>query len=168
LNESIEFKGNKGKIFLYLLGSLAFVLIGLFMVAEGIFVGYLALLFFGFCTIFILKMLFAKTRLIIASDGITDNAGSIPNLGFIPKENIIRVSVGSEFLLLELKNREELINHSKSIALSQKLNHAFTNGGFTITIQQLKDRDKIGDALKKYGYPIGDVEDEDIKEIEEA
>jgi hypothetical protein len=138
------------------------------MVADGIFVGYLALLFFGFCTIFILKMLFAKTRLVIASDGITDNAGSIPNLGFIPKENIIRVSVSSEFLLLELKNREELINQSKSIAVSQKLNQAFTNGAFTITIQQLKNRDKIEDTLREFGYPVGDVEDDDIKEIEEA
>lgn len=124
----VEIQISKSKLAFLFLGSIGFVVAGLFFVISPktflttfirstsiIFVAGLAsVLFFSFTGFYISKKLFdKKPGLIISSEGITDNSGGL-SIGFIPWHDITEVSetivANQKFICLSLKNFELYLN----------------------------------------------------------
>jgi hypothetical protein len=136
LNKRTEIPLNKNKITLLLIGSLAFVVFGIWFTFEPeifipkygrfrtqnpdiiLFVGILSILFFGTTTIYGIRKLFdKKTGLIIDSDGITDNSNA-SSIGLIEWNDISEIRtmqvMSTKFLLIDIVNPENYIQKAKN------------------------------------------------------
>jgi len=132
---------SKNKIVLLIVGSCAFVALGVWMsvdaksiapdlpiesplLARGI--GLVAILFFSLCGIFGIKKLFDKRPgLVLNSSGIIDNSSGLA-AGFIPWEEILGVEefqvYSQQMLIIEVRNPETYI--ARASALKRFLNRA--------------------------------------------
>ncbi len=113
----------------YIVGTLIFVLIGLWILLMGYeifsssilnFIIKLAALadvmFFGYCMLFYIKRNQENKDLVIVDkNGITDNS-SVISVGFIPWEDINEIYINSilsnKFILVKLKNEDKYLNKS--------------------------------------------------------
>ncbi|MFM7429801.1 MAG: STM3941 family protein [Flammeovirgaceae bacterium] len=128
--ERIEIKLSKTKGILTFLGSVAFVLVSLWLISFAddqdrytpTFVkgaGYVGLIFFGLCGLYIFYKLFdTKPGLIIDNNGILDNSSAAS--GHIIKwERIVGLRVGqvksTKFILIDLVDPEQFMNEMKGI-----------------------------------------------------
>ena len=110
---------SKKKTFLAFLGSLCFVLLGVWLFnledadIETKFWAVVDVLFFGFCLIFTLIKLFDnKPGLIINDQGIIDQSSAV-SAGLIRWENIKDIAIlemyGQKILTIYVKNQEEIL-----------------------------------------------------------
>ncbi|MBX9851706.1 MAG: hypothetical protein K2X86_08095 [Cytophagaceae bacterium] len=128
--ERIEIKLSKTKGMLTFLGSVAFVLVSLWLISYAddqdrytpTFVkgaGYVGLIFFGLCGLYIFYKLFdTKPGLIIDGNGILDNSSAAS--GHIIKwDRIVGLRVGqvksTKFILIDLVDPEQFMNEVKGI-----------------------------------------------------
>ncbi|WP_420572543.1 STM3941 family protein [Kordia sp.] len=141
MSDQIEIATSKRKMFLYTLGSIAFVVSGFFIYKNESnlkFIGMIAMLFFGLTGILALKRLIqSKAGLIINSKGIIDNS-TATSVGFIPWQDIngfqpIKV-VSNDFLVVHVKNPKAYINKEKNILTRQSLQYNLNNYGSPIAI----------------------------------
>ncbi len=120
----IEIKLSKKKTVFLFLGSLAFVLIGIFLIvfqAETdlpflfvVITGVLCIAFFGYTGLYSLKQLFNKEPgFIINSKGIVDLSSGVC-AGFISWEDIIEINrstfFNQEFIVVKVNNPEKYID----------------------------------------------------------
>ncbi|WP_186579388.1 STM3941 family protein [Aquibacillus kalidii] len=156
MNNEVVIGVKRISVFFYLLISLIFVLFGILMLIEGKWLGLLPVVFFGLGCFIFLKQLFSDQKLIISKEGLTDKTGTIPKLGFIPKEDILSMNADDWFVYFELANKEQYLAKSKAVQSMQNLNEKFVGTGFTISIRHLKvKKKKLIQILTEYGYPIG-------------
>jgi hypothetical protein len=130
--EKIEIPMSKTKIFLMLLGSIAFVVAGVFFMitpARYVFVlfrnpivifiaGFASVLFFGFITFTIVKKLFqVKIGLTINNKGIIDNSSGT-STGMIYWEDIEKIDafkvVNQKIIRIIVKNPDDYIERQTS------------------------------------------------------
>ncbi|MDN4013388.1 STM3941 family protein [Chryseobacterium gambrini] len=128
---TIEIKGSKTKIMLLLSASLIFILIGIFLAvdpnkfASVIFkneifiriVGILTIIFFGFCSIILIKSsLVQKFNLIINEKGIIDNS-SYTSVGMIFWKDITSIKsiniMSTKFLIINVKDPSKYLNSQR-------------------------------------------------------
>ena len=161
MKEKIEIQLSKNKLLLGVVGSLLFVIVGIWlflntdifqehpfrlfrnpMVVKG--VGILGFLFFGATGLFSFKKLFdKKAGLIIDSNGITDNSNA-SSIGLIEWNDITDIItkqvILTKFLMINVTNPEKYIGKAKSgmkatlLRLSMKMNKT----PFSITSSNLK------------------------------
>jgi hypothetical protein len=128
--ERIEIKLSKAKGILTLLGSVVFVLVSLWLLSFAdqrdrytpTFVksaGYIGVIFFGLCGLYIFYKLFdTKPGLIIDDKGILDNS-SAASEHLITWDRIIGVRIGqvksTRFILIDLADPEQFMNEMKGI-----------------------------------------------------
>ncbi|MDR0682640.1 MAG: hypothetical protein LBG15_12470 [Dysgonamonadaceae bacterium] len=130
--KNIEIPLRKTKIFLMLLGSIVFVVAGIFFMINPakyvsvlwrspvfIFVGgFVSVLFFGFTGFSIIKKLLqTRTGLTINNEGIIDNSSGV-SAGMIFWEDIENIDVfkvlNQKFIRIVVKNPNEYINRQTS------------------------------------------------------
>ncbi|KIC89406.1 STM3941 family protein [Flavihumibacter sp. ZG627] len=130
--EIIEIELSKKKILLMLVGSLAFVAIGIWFVISPpaisnsywgnptklAFVGYASIFFFGLCAFLLFRKLSdKKPGLIIDNTGITDNSGGV-SAGQILWSDLEDISVmemhRQKLIMLHVKNPQEYIDKQTS------------------------------------------------------
>jgi hypothetical protein len=128
--ERIEIKLSKTKGILTFLGSIAFVLVSLWLISIAdnqdrytpTFVkgaGYVGLIFFGLCGLYIFYKLFdTKPGLVIDDNGILDNSSAAS--GHIIKwDRIVGLRIGqvksTKFILIDLVDPEQFLNEMNGI-----------------------------------------------------
>ncbi|MDH4472782.1 MAG: STM3941 family protein [Fluviicola sp.] len=130
--EHIEIPLSKTKMTLTLLGSLAFVGIGIWFLIKPpkisnpilgnptliIAVGLASILFFGFVAVSIFRKLSSKNvGLIISRQGVTDNSSGV-SAGLIPWTDIQEINVSQvmsqKFLLLIVRNPQEYLDNVRN------------------------------------------------------
>lgn len=152
MDNTIKISLSKRKIFLLLIGSLCFVLIGLFAVIKPeklisfLFrstdiiriIGVFGICFFGITLILIfIKLLDNKPGLIINQYGITDNTNST-NFGLIEWNDIVSIEkkqvMSTKFLLLHTNNPEKYIIRVNNFILKRTVKMNFKTYGTPISI----------------------------------
>lgn len=152
---TIEIPLSKTKLILVFIGSLLFVVAGLYFISSnaeqqavsnpiwGMVLGVAAVLFFGSTGIYSLKKMFDKTMgLIIDSDGIIDNTHAA-SVGLIKWEDIVEIETqqvgATRFLLIHTTNPENYLDKVNSY--KKKLleaNYSMYGTPFSITSNSLK------------------------------
>lgn len=150
-SETIIIKLSRKKIVLTILGSVLFVLIGIWMVAKhqeikrpidsplfALTFGIIAILFFGFIAITAVRKLTTQSDgLIISSKGVTDNSSGI-SAGFIPWEDITTITetavVNQNFVNIVLKNPEAFISSQKSAFKRKAMTANYRTSGSAVAI----------------------------------
>lgn len=160
----IEIPVSKKKIFVMLLGTLAFVAIGLWFVISPpiisnifwgnptkiLIAGYAAIIFFGLCAFVLIKKLpDNEPGLIINETGITDNSSGIL-AGEILWSDIEKISVieihTHKIIMLQVTNPQEYIDKQTSSfkRIMMQLNYkmygtplSITSNGLTISFDEL-------------------------------
>lgn len=130
--QTIEIELSKKKLLLMLIGSLAFVAIGLwFIISPPIssnsfktnpiilaVSGYASILFFGVCAIFLFKKLADnKLGLIIDQKGITDNSSGVSagEILWCDIEDISVIKIHSQnIIMMQIKNPQDYIDRQTS------------------------------------------------------
>lgn len=154
----IEIPLSKTKIVLLLLGSIAFVIVGmLFMLDPETFitsrlrspeviriVGIVAVAFFGLCLILIVRKLFDNgVGLTIDQNGITDNSSSI-HLGLIEWDDILEIETiqiaSTKMLKLKTDKPEKYIERAKNTFIKRAMaaNHKLYGSPLNISSVSLK------------------------------
>lgn len=105
---------------MYFLGSLGFVTVGSIMLLSGTWFGILPVLFFGWTTVIYIKHIVVTKKLTIGENGITDDTGTVPHLGFIPREDIKSISIDGWFMYLDLNNKENICHIQRLLDISKK------------------------------------------------
>ena len=135
MNDSIEIPLSKNKIILLILGSILFVIAGIWLFANSTefqnnsmqlmrnpmvikSVGIIGILFFGATGIYGIRKLFdKKAGLIIDKNGITDNSNA-SSIGLIAWNDISGIKteqvMSTKFLLIGVENPEKYIGKAKS------------------------------------------------------
>ncbi|RPD98247.1 hypothetical protein EGM88_06690 [Aureibaculum marinum] len=126
--EQIEIPLSKNKLILTLLGSITFVAIGIWFLVNSsktnspilsnetfiFIIGLIAILFFGFIAITVIrKLLDKKPGLIISKQGITDNSSGV-SAGLIPWTDIQEIRalkiMNQKFLMFIVKNPQDYVD----------------------------------------------------------
>lgn len=172
-NEEIKISPSKRKMILLGLGSLLFVIGGIFIIyvnynsninsdnTKALILGGSSIIFFGLGLLISLKKLFSsKPAFIINSRGITDNT-TITNVGFIPWKDIVDLQpikiASNDFLVIYVKNPETYIHKGKNIVTRQSLKYNYKMYGSPIAVNasvlslKLSKVEKLLlDAFEKY------------------
>jgi hypothetical protein len=156
--QRIEIPLSKSKIIMMIIGTSAFVAIGLWFViappqiknsywghpARIAITGYASILFFGLCAAFFIRKLpESKPGLIIDSTGLLDNSGAL-SAGQILWTDIENISVlemhKQKLLMVEVKNPREYIDRQKSLLKRKgmELNYKMYGTPLSITANGLK------------------------------
>ncbi|WP_294215788.1 STM3941 family protein [uncultured Chryseobacterium sp.] len=149
--ETSEIKSSKTKLLLMMLGSLAFITLGLFFVGNpdnfisAIFkntiiisiIGFISIIFFSICLIFIIRyFFFKKINLIINEKGIIDNSSytSVGMISWNDINSINSISISSnKFLIINVKNPHKYINNQTNFK-KKLLERTFKTYGSPISI----------------------------------
>jgi len=160
MNEEIIIPLSKNKILLIFLGSLMFVVFGIWFLNDPeIFanssyrprssefiqiIGIIAVVFFGICGIFAFKKLLDKKEgLIINKSGITDNSSGI-SVGLVKWNDIIGRGIAQvhsqKFIMIEVSNPEHYINLKKNRIgkMAMKANYDKFGSPISISANSLK------------------------------
>ncbi|PWN63542.1 hypothetical protein C1631_021405 [Chryseobacterium phosphatilyticum] len=148
---TIEIESSKTKLLLMLLGSLIFVILGVFLTTNpDIFVsvifrniifirivGIISIIFFGLCLIFLTKVfLTKKINLIISKEGIVDNSSYV-SVGAIFWDDIISIKridvMSTKFLIINVKDPNKYLNTQSGIK-RKLLQKTFKTYGTPISI----------------------------------
>jgi len=114
--DTIKLYFSKRKYFLFLLGSLGFVAVGVFLLIKGkqdaAVAAWLSIIFFGACSLaFIFPLFDARPRIILDDKGLFDRTLGV---GLIPWSEITGAYAksmrGNDFISLELKDDEKWLN----------------------------------------------------------
>lgn len=149
---SIEIPLSKKKITLLLIGSIVFVVLGVWFVMEPdqfsrgplrnptvvTIVGVAAIVFFGFCALYALRKLPGnKPGLIIDESGLTDNSGAV-SAGKILWTDIDDFSIiaiqKQHFILLHVKNPQDYIDRQTGVFKKKMMQMNFKLYGSPLTI----------------------------------
>ena len=162
MNDRREIPLNKKKLVLVFLGSMIFVVAGVWMIAVigqlfAIIVGYVAILFGGSAaTVCIFKLLDNKPGLIISKTGLTDNSSWVA-AGEIPWSDIRGISAakisGQNYIFLYVDNPEQYINRQKNSIRRYMVRQTFNMYGtpLAISLIVLKIRfDELLEILDEY------------------
>ena len=156
--QRIEVPLSKSKNVLMLIGSVAFVAIGLWFViappqidnsywgnpTKIAIAGYASIIFFGLCAVVLIRKIpDAKPGLIIDNTGLTDNSSAL-SAGHILWTDIENISVleiqKHKMLMLEVKNPQDYINRQNSLfkRKGMELNYKMYGTPLSITANGLK------------------------------
>lgn len=147
----IEIKNSKTKLILMILGSLMFIILGIFLTinpdksVSGIFrntsfiriAGILSILFFGVCLILLLKSIFTnKFNLVINEKGIIDNSSYV-SVGMVLWDDITSIKsisvMSTNFLIINVKDPNKYISIQNTMK-KKILKRTLTTYGTPITI----------------------------------
>jgi hypothetical protein len=150
--KDIKIPLRKTRIFLMLLGSILFVVVGVFgminpakyvtfLFRNPVFIfisGFASVLFFGFTTFSIIKKLFQTSMgLIINDEGIIDNSSGV-SAGMIFWKDIEYIDyfavLNQKFIRIIVKNPDEYINRQTSLVKRKMMTANYKNQGSPIQI----------------------------------
>ena len=150
VDDKIEIPLSKTKIFLHLFGSIIFVALFIFIIAElqpSFFievVGYCGIVFFGFGGLVLIRKLFDhRPGLIIDQNGITDNT-NYTSVGRIEWKDIVGLDTyqveSTKMIIVYIENPEEYIKRAKSslAAKSMRMSQSMTGSPLSINSGPLK------------------------------
>jgi hypothetical protein len=178
MNEKIEIPFSKKKLYLGVIGSIVFVVLGvlMFLIAAEYgdgserllrneivlkMIGGVGVLFFGAIGIFlIIKLSDKRPGLVLDASGITDNSHGA-SAGFIPWSDITQITtkqvMATKFLLIHVKKPEAFISKAES-KMKARLMQAnlktygtplsITSNSLTYNFKALED--EVHSAFKKY------------------
>jgi hypothetical protein len=152
--EKLIIKNARWKYVLLLIGSIGFVVAGIWMVSDGKLFGWLAILFFGAgIPIFIWQIADARPRLIINDLGILDRTLGVGRIDWSDIEAAyVRSISGNDFICLELKNVEKYagkLSRVKRAMASANRNLGFTD--FSINLSGVDARtEEVFELVMKY------------------
>jgi hypothetical protein len=156
--ERLEIELSKSKLFMMLIGAIGFVAVGLWFAISPptitnsywgnptkiALVGYASIIFFGLCTVFILRKLSdTKAGLIIDDNGLFDNSSGL-SAGQILWADIQEITVieihKQKLIMLHVANPQEYIDQQKSVfkRKGMQLNYKMYGTPFSITSNGLK------------------------------
>jgi len=165
--EKVEIPLSKIKLSLLLVGAIIFVMIGVFFVlgpqeiAESstgsksivLVVGWLSIIFFGGCAVFIGQKLFdQRSGLIIDEKGIADYSGGT-SVGLIEWQDITgidRLEISSTKMIMIYTNQpEKYIGRAKNklAKLAMQANHKFYGSPLSISANSLKIKYRALESL---------------------
>jgi hypothetical protein len=160
--EQIEIPLSKKKLILSLVGSIAFVAIGLWLIINHqefgdnptlvFVVGLASVLFFGLCSVYIARKLpDNKPGLIIDNIALTDNSSAVP-AGQILWSDIEDISVirihTQKLIKLQVKNPQKYINKQTSWLKRKIMQMNLSMFGTPIIISSVSLQVKFNDLLK--------------------
>ncbi|NMM47667.1 STM3941 family protein [Marinigracilibium pacificum] len=177
MNNKIEIQLSKTKIILLLIGSLAFVIAGVFfilnpeMFSRSIFgnqlivriIGISAILFFGLCLIFISRKLFDnRIGFIIDDKGITDNSNAF-DIGLIEWEDIVRIETlqiaSTKLIMIDTIKPEKYIDRAKNGMMKKVMQSNYKMYGSPISIStnalKIKHNELEAILLKEFAIRQG-------------
>ncbi|MEL1245827.1 STM3941 family protein [Flavobacterium sp. DGU11] len=150
--EPVVIQLSKGKLALLLIGSIIFVIIGVWILVSGPVssnvlldnpivkygAGIASILFFGFIAVaYIVKLFDTRPGLIIDEKGITDNASGV-SAGFIPWGDVRHIYttqvMNQKFIMIGVNNPEDYINRQAKFLKKKAMNYNFKNYGSPISI----------------------------------
>ena len=161
MKETIEIPISKNKLILGIVGSIMFVILGMWLFTNSTefknysmrllrnpmvikSVGIIGMMFFGATGIYGIRKLFdKKVGLIIDKNGITDNSNA-SSIGLIEWKDITEIKteqvMSTKFLLIKVKNPEEYIEKAKNgmKARLMKTNKKMYGTPLSITSNTLK------------------------------
>ena len=160
MDNEIKIPLSKNKILLLFLGSLIFVVLGIWFLndpekfAHSVYrprsaefikiIGIVSVAFFGICGIFAFKKLFdKKDGLIINENGITDNSSGT-SIGLIKWTDIIGIGItqvySQKFIMIEVSNPEYYIelNKNRIGKMAMKANYNKYGSPISISANSLK------------------------------
>ncbi|MDE3250484.1 MAG: hypothetical protein KGO82_17615 [Bacteroidota bacterium] len=151
-DKQIEIPLSKGKLTIMLIGSVAFVAIGLWMVISQptfwgglisnqlliLITGFVSILFFGLCSLVLVQKLRSNDPgLIIDKTGITDNASGL-SAGHIPWNDIkdIKISqvINQKILMIVVDNPNKYISRQPNVLKRKAAELNFRTYGSPISI----------------------------------
>jgi len=129
--EKLIIKNSRWKYVLLLLGSIGFVACGIWIVIDGSWLGWFAIVFFGSgIPLFIWQLADSRPRLIIDDYGVLDRTLGVGRIAWSDIEAaFVRSISGNDFICLELKNPEKYAQ--KLSKVKQAMTAANRNLGFT-------------------------------------
>ena len=147
--DQIEIPLSKTKLWLGIVGSFIFLIIGIWMLASNIssnrynpliikVVAIVAIIFFGACGIFLVKKLFDKeSGLIISKKGIFDNTSGV-SIGLIIWDDIVDIRVqqimANKFITIHVKDPEKYIGKAKNKMMARIMKSNMNMSGTPISI----------------------------------
>jgi hypothetical protein len=107
--EKLIIKNSRRKYLRMLIGSMGFVGGGIWMVIDGVLLGWICILFFGFCSLsFIWQIADPRPRLIIDEQGVLDRTLGVGRIAWSDiKAAYLRSIHGNDFICLELRNAKK-------------------------------------------------------------
>lgn len=164
--QQIEIQLSKIKLLLLLLGSLTFVGLGLWFIitppeihnsywsspTKILIVGYVSIIFFGLCALFIIRKLpDNKPGLIIDNLGLSDNSSGVSG-GQILWSDISNISVieihRQKFILLKVKNPQDYINRQTSAFKRKMMKMNFNMYGTPLSLTSNSLKISFNDLYK--------------------
>lgn len=187
----IIFKLNKNKIILFLLGSILFIVLGVFLflnaneISNGRlfrtsfsikFWGILSVIFFGICAVYLFFKIFdKKPGLILDNLGITDNS-SAASLGFVNWKDVYDIRIinvsGQDMIAVHLLNENEYLQKVKNPIKKTllKTNSKYFGSSMNISAQSLKvDKSTLFKYMEQYFQKYKEViSNEEIAKYKEV
>jgi len=150
--QKIEIAVSKGKMTKMLIGSIAFVLIGLWLLIyqptignplfDNVFVKYgtaiVSILFFGYTMLYSLKKLAdQKPGVVVDNTGIFDNSIAV-SVGFIPWTDIKQIArvkvMNQQFVIVGVSNPEHYIGKQANLLKRKSMEYNYKNYGSPLAI----------------------------------
>jgi hypothetical protein len=166
MTETIEIPLSKNKLILGLIGSILFIVLGIWFASEPEnfvkpflrnpgtvrIVGIAAVFFFGLCFVFISKKLFdKKVGLRIDPDGITDNSNAT-SVGLIEWADVKAIGTAqvasTKFLIIMTDKPEKYIDRAKNFIAKQALKANQSMYGSPVAIVSTSLKIKFDDLEK--------------------
>jgi hypothetical protein len=115
--DSIVIKNSRWLYFVFLIASFGFVVVGIWMIFEGIMLGWVSIAFFGSgALIFIWQIFDSRPRLIIDSEGITDRTLGVGKIVWADIEDASIKSIqGTDFICLKLVDPEKYLGRLSKV-----------------------------------------------------
>jgi len=164
----IEISFSKKKIILVLLGSLLFVLLGLWFVIDpprdylfnntirSNILGYITIIFFGLLAVFCIKKIFDNRPALIFNDLGFDDRSSLFSAGFVLWKDVRSISVleirKQRMIMLELNNPEKYIQNQNNFFKKQivKMNFKLYGAHLSLSSKVLNiNFDELYEQLNK-------------------
>lgn len=153
--EKLIIKNSRRKYLRMLIGCMGFVGGGIWMVNDGAMLGWLCILFFGFCSLtFIWQIADPRPRLIIDEQGVLDRKLGVGRIAWSDiRATYLKSIHGSDFICLKLRNANKY--KQKLSQVRHSLAGANRGLGFTDFYLNLSGvdvgTDEVIKLIKKYG-----------------
>lgn len=152
--EKLIVKNSRWKYALLLLGCIGFVAIGIWMITDGKWLGWLVIMFFGSgIPLFIWQLADSRPRMVLDDYGVLDRTLGVGQIAWSDIEAAyVRSISGNDFICLELRNPEKYarkLSKVKKAMTAANRNLGFTD--FNLNLSGIDARtDEVFEMVRKH------------------